>query len=285
MANNIHLDDLISKSVQNFGINRFDFSKFIYINSRTKGIIICNVCKNEFEQSSANHKFGFDGCKNCSLAKRSNILRLTHDELIARFKDKHGNKYNYDKVKYHKYRDKVLINCPFHGEFSQYAHLHYNGTECPQCARYKTSRFGSMSNVKLNTEMVHLYVIEFTSDKYQFIKIGVTSRSIEARFLPVSYRNYTKNVLLDLKLECKLAVDIESAIMLQFYNYRYYLPSNDAFKGCTELFKLSQSDAIIAEISKLIKGHSVGDNTTVYNFYAGSPRKVIELQSGAKARA
>ncbi len=282
MANNIHLDDLISKSVQNFGINRFDFSKFIYINSRTKGIIICNVCKNEFEQSSANHKFGFDGCKNCSLAKRSNILRLTHDELIARFKDKHGNKYNYDKVKYHKYRDKVLINCPFHGEFSQYAHLHYNGTECPQCARYKTSRFGSMSNVKLNTEMVHLYVIEFTSDKYQFIKIGVTSRSVEERFLPVSYRNYTKNVLLDLKLECKLAVDIESAIMLQFYNYRYYLPSNDAFKGCTELFKLSQSDAIIAEISKLIKGHSIGDNTTVYNFYAGSPRKVIELQSDMK---
>ena len=282
MANNIHLDDLISKSVQNFGINRFDFSKFIYINSRTKGIIICNVCKNEFEQSSANHKFGFDGCKNCSLAKRSNILRLTHDELIARFKDKHGNKYNYDKVKYHKYRDKVLINCPFHGEFSQYAHLHYNGTECPQCARYKTSRFGSMSNVKLNTEMVHLYVIEFTSDKYQFIKIGVTSRSIEERFLPVSYRNYTKTVLLDLKLECKLAVDIESAIMLKFYNYRYYLPSNDAFKGCTELFKLSQSDAIIAEISKLIKGHSVGDNTTVYNFYAGSPRKVIELQSNMK---
>ena len=33
-----------------------------------------------------------------------------------------------------------------------------------------------MSNIdysKLNTEMVHLYVIKFTSDKYQFIKIGV----------------------------------------------------------------------------------------------------------------
>lgn len=282
MENNKHLSDLISKSVQNFGVNRFDFSKFIYVNSQTKGIIICNVCKNEFKQTPNNHKYGFDGCKVCSLVKRSNTLRLTHNELITRFRNKHGDKYNYDKVEYHKYGDKVLIGCPFHGEFIQHAHLHYNGTECPKCARYKTSRFGSMSNIELNTEMVHLYVIKFTSDKYQFIKIGVTSRTIEERFSPIAYRNYTKNVLLDLKLECKLAVEIESAIMLQFYKYRYYLPSNDAFKGCTELFKSSQSDVIIAEISKLIKGHSVGDNTNVYNFYAGSPRKVIELQSNMK---
>lgn len=282
MANNSYFDDLVSKSAQNFGVNRFDFSKFVYINNHTKGIIICNVCKNEFQQNAANHKFGFDGCKVCVLAKRSDSLRLTHDELIAKFKNKHGNKYNYDKVLYHKYGDKVLINCPFHGDFFQHAHLHYNGTECPQCARYKTSRFGNMSNIELNTELVHLYVIEFTSDKYHFIKIGVTSRSIEERFLPVSYRNYVKNVLLDLKLECKLAVEIESAIMLQFYNYRYYLPSNDAFKGCTELFKPNHSDDIIFEINKLVKGHSVGDNAIVYNFLAGSPRKVIELQSDMK---
>ena len=48
------------------------------------------------------------------------------------------------------------------------------------------------------------------------------------------------------------------------------------------ILKSGQSNAIIAQINKLIKGRSVGDDAIVYNFYAGSPRKVIELQSNMK---
>ena len=45
--------------------DKYDYSKFIYINNRIKGIIICNKCKNEFTQSSANHLKG-KGCPKCN---------------------------------------------------------------------------------------------------------------------------------------------------------------------------------------------------------------------------
>ena len=104
-------------------------------------------------------------------------------------------------------------------------------------------------------------------------KCGVTSRSIEERFKPIAYRYYNKTVLLDLEIECKDAVEIEAAIMFKFYKDRYWLCKKDAFKGCTELFKLEQKENILHDIGKLSKGLNIGDSVNEYNFYAGSPRR------------
>lgn len=43
--------------------------------------------------------------------------RLTNDEVIRRCKEKHGNKYLYDKVDYVDDKTNILIGCRQHGYF------------------------------------------------------------------------------------------------------------------------------------------------------------------------
>ena len=45
----------------------------------------------------------------------------------------HNNKYNYEMVNYTKSRIKLVIICPFHGEFLQIAYNHLSGQQCPKC--------------------------------------------------------------------------------------------------------------------------------------------------------
>lgn len=61
--------------------------------------------------------------------------RKTTEQFIAQARAIHGDKYNYDKVKYVNTHTKVCIICPIHGEFETIPcdHLHHHG--CPHCAR------------------------------------------------------------------------------------------------------------------------------------------------------
>ena len=54
--------------------------------------------------------------------------------MINRFREKHGDKYDYSKVKYEKARQKVEIICKKHGSFLQDTQSHANGAGCPVCA-------------------------------------------------------------------------------------------------------------------------------------------------------
>lgn len=45
--------------------------------------------------------------------------KLTEEEVISRFRDVHGDKYDYSKVVYVDMNSKVTIICPEHGEFEQ----------------------------------------------------------------------------------------------------------------------------------------------------------------------
>jgi hypothetical protein len=55
--------------------DKYDYSKFIYINSQIEGIIICNKCKTEFLQTPHKHLYGH-GCLNCFNKDRSRKCRL-----------------------------------------------------------------------------------------------------------------------------------------------------------------------------------------------------------------
>lgn len=50
-----------------------------------------------------------------------------------RFKQIHGNKYSYDYLIYRRAKEKVIITCPQHGEFSMLADNHEKGQGCPSC--------------------------------------------------------------------------------------------------------------------------------------------------------
>lgn len=65
-------------------------------------------------------------------------IKLKQEEVIQRFKDKHGDKYEYKFVEYVNAKTKVKIICPVHGEFLQEAAAHMQGKGCRKCQAIKT---------------------------------------------------------------------------------------------------------------------------------------------------
>jgi hypothetical protein len=73
------------------------------------------------------HRKG-SGCPKC----KPNA-KLTQEDILEKFRNTHGDKYNYDKVIYINSNTKVIITCQIHGDFEQTPSHHANGTNCPKC--------------------------------------------------------------------------------------------------------------------------------------------------------
>ena len=125
------LDDFISQAnaIHN---NKYDYSKSIYINNRTKVKIICPT-HGEFMKTPTKHLLG-QGCPKCSSKLISENQTKDIELFITEANKIHNNKYDYPDRNYVNARTKILINCPIHGLFSQTpdSHLHNHG--CPKCS-------------------------------------------------------------------------------------------------------------------------------------------------------
>jgi hypothetical protein len=107
--------------------NKYDYSKTFYKTINEKVIIICSH-HGEFLQTPGNHQRG-QGCDSCL----NDSLTYTQSEVLKKFKEIHGETYNYDKVIYVNWKSKVIINCNRHGDFIQQSGKHINGQGCPKC--------------------------------------------------------------------------------------------------------------------------------------------------------
>jgi len=111
---------------------KYDYTKFKYINSNTKGTIFCKKCRRYFEQVPKNHLVG-RGCPFC-VGKHMNT-----DVFIERAKCLHNNKYDYTKFKYINSTTKGTIFCKRCGkDFDQIPSSHLQGAGCPLCSHTKT---------------------------------------------------------------------------------------------------------------------------------------------------
>ena len=121
-----------------------------------------------------NHVRGI-GCSKCSDAIAGEKRRLTTEEFIELAKLVHGDKYDYLKVVYTTFQDKVEIICPEHGAFWQSAVNHVKGNQsgCPGCA------VSGFDQTKPGT----LYYLAVTTDDDEILyKIGITNLTVKKRF-------------------------------------------------------------------------------------------------------
>lgn len=249
----------INRAIGKYG-DHYDYSEIDYVRNDMPVKIKCNLHNVVFEQRPAGHlDFGEYSCPECNHNRRKTVSYISYEEILSRFISAHGDKYDYSLfTEWKPYGSKIDIICPFHGIFTTHIHTHYNGGECPHCAHYKTSRMGGMSNIRdLDSEMVHLYLIEFINQTYHFLKIGLTSRSIEKRFKPKAYSIFEKTVLLDKIIPAKIGIELEGLILRQFYEDKYFLPNSVKFKGCTELFRIG----IKSDILDFIESNTLGPLT------------------------
>ena len=111
--------------------NKYDYSKVIYVNDRTKVCIICPE-HGEFFQIPSNHLKG-KGCMKCSMKNKPQCLPVGKDVFVEKARKVHGNKYDYSKVSYVDGLTKVTIICPKHGEYEQKPQNHLAGCGCQKC--------------------------------------------------------------------------------------------------------------------------------------------------------
>lgn len=203
--------------------NVYDYSKVVYTKKSDKVIIICKL-HGEFLQEAAEH---IRGCKCPTCAQiASNLSKIkSTEEYLQECDIKHDGKYNYDKVIYTHSKVKIPIICPEHGEFWQQAGTHLFGQGCPSCAKPGFDQ----------TKPGYLYYLKITTEDNQILyKIGITNRTVEARF---SLTDLSKIEIIKQKLysKGKDALDWETKLKRKYKEYQYKGP-NVLESGNTELF-------------------------------------------------
>lgn len=111
---------------------KYDYSRFIYINNDIKGEIICPIHKSFF-QTSNNHLRN-KGCPKCSFEKLGDLRRNSNKKFIDKANKIHNNEYDYLLKNYKNIHSKIEIICRKHGSFIQRASAHLLGQKCPKCA-------------------------------------------------------------------------------------------------------------------------------------------------------
>ncbi len=98
--------DMFVKDAVSIHGDKYDYSEFIYVGHKIKGLIICRKCNNKFEQCSHTHIQKKRGCPKCN-----SYSKKTLEEFITDATTKHGNNYDYSKFVYINCRTKGIIIC------------------------------------------------------------------------------------------------------------------------------------------------------------------------------
>ena len=154
-------EEFKNKSIEKHG-DKYDYSKVIYVNNKTKVTIRCHQ-HGVFLQTPDAHLSG-QGCPKCA-----NNVRKSTEDFIAKARVIHGDKYDYSKVIYVNNKTKVTIRCHQHGAFLQTPDAHLSGRGCPGCAQTGFDQ----------TKPATMYAIR--SDCGQYVKIGIAN-NFEQRF-------------------------------------------------------------------------------------------------------
>ena len=118
--------------------DKFGYDNVEYRGWNEKVIITCPI-HGDFPMTPNNHMAG-KGCPICARKRRVEILKKhtelqtkTTEEFIKEAREIHGEKYNYENVKYVNSYTPVFITCPIHGGFSQKPDHHLRGCGCYKC--------------------------------------------------------------------------------------------------------------------------------------------------------
>jgi hypothetical protein len=156
--------------------NKYDYSKFIYSNIRTKSIIICNI-HGEFSQIPGDHLYG-SICPKCANIIRGNKIRKSQNCFINKARKIHNNKYDYSLVNYIGTKIKIKIICKSHGIFYQTPNSHLNGVGCLKCGIDKNSLSQRKSITDFIKESINIHGNKYNYKKFKYINTHTKSKII-----------------------------------------------------------------------------------------------------------
>ena len=92
--------------------------------------------------------------------------KCSQEEVIARFRKVHGDKFDYSQVNYKKMHTPVLVECPIHGFFETPPSRHLCGHGCPYCAgKNHTSEWAIQRAKEVHGNKYEYLPFEFINNK------------------------------------------------------------------------------------------------------------------------
>lgn len=125
-------EEFKGKVIKKYG-NEFDLSKVVYVNARTRVIIICRK-HGEMKKLPSDFLHGY-GCRECGIERSHLAARMTTDEFVEKAKivHEHNILLDYSQTVYVTADIDVTIICKKHGPFDQSPGNHLQGHSCPFC--------------------------------------------------------------------------------------------------------------------------------------------------------
>jgi hypothetical protein len=258
---------------------KFDYSKFVYVNAKTKGIIVCPD-HGEFMQTPDRHLTkNSNGCPFCWEEKRRMVNRdyvnkeITDSNVfLNRANLKYNNKFKYVMDDYNGITgNDITIICPEHGEFKTKPHNHLlknNKYGCKLCA----NKFRSLNKTQTFEDLVNVLNKKY-NNKYEYSQIGeyknkkskiIIKCPTHGEFIKSAQKHFIGQECFN----CKIKELVENGILVGGYtfdlfnknpelknkdSYLYYLEINDG-----ELYKIGVTVTEISHRIKSLKSKSNG---------------------------
>ena len=112
--------------------NKYSYVQESYTKYKIKMKIIC-PSHGLFEQTPTNHISKKQGCPQCAILLRKELITKTFQEMIITAKNIHQDRYTYIENSYSNGYSHMTIICPIHGDFKQTPNNHLQGHGCPSC--------------------------------------------------------------------------------------------------------------------------------------------------------
>ena len=142
----------------------YNYDKVVYVRSTDKVIIQCPI-HGDLHIEANSHLQGNGKCRRCAYESKlsDDMISDRWAVYLGKFKNTHGDKYDYSNSVYTKAHDPIDIVCPIHGVFTQKPVKHANGQGCPRC---NGGRLFTTAEFINNAVSVHGNQYNYTSVNY-----------------------------------------------------------------------------------------------------------------------
>lgn len=214
---------------------KFDFSTYDGSNSFIQ--LECPV--HGKSKQRARHLIIGHGCRACGIERGADIRSKDHTFYIDKFKEVHGDSYDYSLVNFSKSKYKFTVICKEHGEFRTTVNNHLKGKGCPKCAKYKS---GFRSNLAGT-----FYILKVTEDCYKF---GISNK-FEDRLQSIQSKCvFDIEVLYRFEFEDgQIARSIEEDVIAEL-PVRGVVSSLDMRSGYTETFYAKDISLVLSIVDR-----------------------------------
>lgn len=241
---------------------KYDYSNIVdYAGYDTKVPILC-PSHGIFYQSARAHLQQQHGCPVCGVdtATQFNKARaMSAPEFVQLATSVHGDTYDYSQVVYTNTMEKVTIICKEHGPFQQTPNNHTSNQQgCPVCFKenrkniliggYSPTFFKKHPDKAKSPAM--LYVVHMVCDTDDFIKVGITTKTIKQRFARAGAgpNHITKHIIHQKYMSLEDAFTLEQHILTTLKPYQYF--PNHVLDGRTECLK--NTAVVLSTITNMV---------------------------------